>query len=150
VTLTARVTPAAAGPTGTVRFTIDGVQSAPITPDATGRARLVTSTLGVGSHIVTAAFSGSANYTAGASAPMTQTVNKASTRTIVASSGTPSGSVDYYVDGLLRATAALSSSGQATYATSTLAVGVHTVTAVYSGDGNFIASTSNTINQRIR
>ncbi|HEY5423089.1 MAG TPA: Ig-like domain-containing protein, partial [Ilumatobacteraceae bacterium] len=74
----------------------------------------------------------------------------ASTRTIVASSGTPSGSVDYYVDGLLRATAALSSSGQATYATSTLAVGVHTVTAVYSGDGNFIASTSNTINQRIR
>jgi len=173
VTLTARVTPAAAGPTGTVIFAIDGVLSGPITPDATGRARLVTSTLSVGSHIVTASFSGSANYLAGASTPMTQTVNKASTRTVLTTSANPAtrgttvtwtatvtprglgagivtGSVDFWVDGVFQATAALNASGRATYATSTLAVGVHTVTAVYSGDGNFIASTSNTINQRIR
>ncbi len=173
VTLTARVTPAAAGPTGTIRFTVDGVQGGPLTPDATGRATLVVSTLGVGPHIVSAAFSGSVNYAAGTSAPFSQTVNMSSTRTVVTTSATPvargttvtftatvtprgqgagtrTGAVVFYVDGTPRSTATLNSGGQATYATNTLAVGLHTVTAVYTGDGNFNGSTSNTINQRIR
>ena len=34
--------------------------------------------------------------------------------------------------------------------TSTMAVGSHTVSAVYSGDGNFNVSTSANITQRIR
>jgi hypothetical protein len=104
---------------------------------------------------------------------MTQTVNKASTRTVLTTSANPAtrgttvtwtatvtprglgagivtGSVDFWVDGVFQATAALNASARATYATSTLAVGDHTVTAVYSGDGNFNASTSNIITQRIR
>ncbi|HEX3090884.1 MAG TPA: Ig-like domain-containing protein, partial [Ilumatobacteraceae bacterium] len=64
--------------------------------------------------------------------------------------GTRTGAVVIYVDGTARSTATLNSGGQATYATNTLAVGLHTVTAVYTGDGNFNGSTSNTINQRIR
>ena len=45
---------------------------------------------------------------------------------------------------------ALNPSGQATYATSTLTVGLHTVSAVYSGDAGFNTSTSANRNQRIQ
>jgi len=44
----------------------------------------------------------------------------------------------------------LNASGQATMTTNTLTVGQHTVSAVYSGDGNFNVSTSTSITQRIR
>src|SRR5208337_53879 len=43
----------------------------------------------------------------------------------------------------------LNGSGRATISTKTLAVGSHSITAVYGGDGNFIASTSATLNQAV-
>jgi hypothetical protein len=39
-------------------------------------------------------------------------------------------------------TGTLNAFGMATFTTSTLSVGVHTITAVYNGDGNFTGSTS--------
>ena len=62
-----------------------------------------------------------------------------------------SGTVQFRVGGVNSGPAlSLNPSGQAAYATSTLSVGRHTVSAVYAGDGNFNTSTSANITQRIR
>jgi hypothetical protein len=172
VTFTARVNPAAA--TGSVVFQIDGATTGgPVILDATGRATLIVSTLAVGGHTVSAAYSGSGNYLPSTSASLIQTVNKAASRTVVTTSGspatrgttvvftatvtavapgagTPTGTVQFRIDGVnAGAPASLNSSGQAAFATSTMSVGRHTVSAVYTGDGSFNASTSGTITQRI-
>ena len=173
VTLTARVTPA--GATGTVLFRLDGATvGGPVTLDATGRATLVTNLLTVGSHTVSVAYSGNVNYLSSLSANLTQTVNKATSRTVVLSSGSPAargttvvftatvtarapgagipaGTVQFRIDGVNSGPAlTLNPSGQAAYATSTLVVGRHTVSAIYIGNVNFLTSTSTTIAQRIR
>ena len=172
VTFTARVTPSAA--TGTVQFSIDGIDTGgPVALDATGRARLVVSTLTVGTHTIVATFSGSTNYTTSISAGLSETVNKANSRTVVTTSGTPAaqgttviltatvtavvpgvgvptGSVQFVIDGNnVGPVLALNTSGQTAYASATIPVGRHTVSAVYTGDANFNASTSNNITQRI-
>ena len=172
VTFTARVTPATAG--GTVQFTIDGATvGGPVALDATGRARLVISTLAVGSHPVSAAYGGSINYLASTSANLIQTVNNANSRTVVTTSltpaprnttvvftatvsavapgaGIPTGTVQFRIDGVdVGAPAAVNASGQAAFATSTISVGRHTISAVYAGDASFNASTSAGIAQRI-
>ena len=175
VTFTARVLPLAAAAANTVTFTVDGVAGSPVALDATGRARLITTTLAVGTHTVSAAYGGSANYPPSTSATLTNTVNKAASRAIVTTSGTPAavgtpvvftttvtavapgvgvptGNVTFTIAGAGGGTAvvALNSSGQAAFSTSTMAVGRHIVTAVYNGDGNFNADPSNTLTQRIR
>ncbi len=172
VTFTARVIPAAA--TGTVTFTIDGAAfGGPITLDATGRATLITRDLSVGAHTVSAAYAGSVNYRPSSSANLTQTVNKAASRTVVTTSGSPAvrgttvvftatvtpgapatgtrtGAVQFRIDGLnVGSPVALNASGQAALAISTLTPGRHTVSALYSGDGNFNTSASANITQRI-
>jgi len=82
----------------------------------------------------------SASPSFGATETLTATV--AST-----TSGSPTGTVSFY-DGatLLNATgAAVNASGVATLALTTLAVGAHSITAVYSGDTDFLASTSSAV-----
>ena len=66
--------------------------------------------------------------------------------------GLPTGTVQFRIDGVnVGAPVALNASGQAAFATSTMTVGRHVVTAVYSGDGNFNADlVSNNRTQRIR
>jgi hypothetical protein len=79
--------------------------------------------------------------------PVTFTANVAST-----TSGTPTGTVTFFDNGNPVNTATLSSSDVATFSTTALSVGVHTITAIYSGDANFNSSTAsaasgaNTIN----
>ena len=171
VTLTARVTPGV--PTGSVTFTIDGAPVGPVTLDATGRARLVISTLAVGPHNVTAAYGGSTNYIPSTSANFVQTVNVATSRTVVTTSGTPAnvgttvtftatvsavapgagvptGTVQFIVDGVNVVGTPSLVAGRATYSTNALAIGLHNVSAVYSGDGSFNTSTSANRTQRIR
>ena len=60
--------------------------------------------------------------------------------------GTPTGSVNFYSGSTLLDTATLSD-GVGTYTTTTLPAGTSSIDAVYSGDSNFTASTSATINQ---
>ncbi len=171
VTFTARVTPAAA--TGSVQFYVDGAAvGGPVALDATGRARLVTSALAVGISVVRADYLGSVNYRV-SNASVTQTVNKATSRTVVTTSGSPAprntpvtltatvtavapgigvatGNVQFYLDGVIMGgPVALNGAGQAAFATSTIPVGRHIVTAVYAGDGNFNTSTSGNRVQRI-
>lgn len=60
------------------------------------------------------------------------------------STGTPTGTVTF-MDGPTTLSTVTLASGKATYATSALAVGIHDVTAVYSGDANFSGSTSSEV-----
>jgi hypothetical protein len=54
--------------------------------------------------------------------------------------GAPTGTVSFSVDGGAGASVALNGTGHASYATSTLAAGTHTIKASYSGDTTYSAS----------
>ncbi|MBS1821188.1 MAG: Ig-like domain repeat protein [Acidobacteria bacterium] len=59
-----------------------------------------------------------------------------------ATSGMPTGTVAIFDGGAVLSSVGINASGNATFSTSTLDVGNHNFTAVYSGDGNFTGSTS--------
>jgi hypothetical protein len=135
-------------------------------PVSGGKASVSTSTLSVGPHSLTAAYSGDANFSTSTSSALNQTVNKAGTTTTLTSSPNPSntgqavtftatvspstatGSVTFNDGATTLGTASLSS-GKATFATASLAAGVHQVTASYSGDGNYNGSASGALNQQV-
>ena len=64
-------------PSGTVQFKVDGVNFGPPSPlDGLGRVTLMVSPLAVGSHVISADYSGDANYLASTgTAPSAQVVN---------------------------------------------------------------------------
>jgi hypothetical protein len=85
------------------------------------------------------------------SSPNPSTVGQAVTfiATVSASSGTPTGTVTFNDGGSALGLATLSS-GQASFTTSTLSGGSHAITAAYSGDANFDASTSAPVTQVVQ
>ncbi|MET8681109.1 Ig-like domain-containing protein, partial [Streptomyces sp. NPDC004647] len=165
VTLTAQVTPVPPGagtPTGNVTFIIsdDGPPlTAPV--DGSGQAQVTISDLTVGNHLVTASYTGDANFSGSSSGVVTQTVNQASTTTAVTvtpdpsvcgqsvtvcatvtanppGSGTPTGTVTFSGLGGPDQTVPLDPTGQACTTVTTLDTG--TVTATYNGDLCFAGS----------
>jgi Bacterial Ig-like domain (group 3) len=165
VTFTAKVSSARFGllkPTGTVEF-FDGVTELGTgSLNKSGLATFTTSTLAVGSHSITAEYEGDSNFNGSTSAPLSQTVNLPSTSTRIESSrnpsvygqsvtftarvvstqhGTPTGIVTFEDGSTILGTGRLTN-GTASFTTSTLAVGKHTITAVYGGDTNFNGSSS--------
>jgi streptogramin lyase len=161
VTLTATVTPGST--TGAVTF-YDG--STNIGSDALigGTASLVTSTLALGGHDITAVYGGDVADTGSTSAVLTQVVNQATSATAILSSLNPSiqgesvtftanvtpssatGTVTFR-DGTLPVDTEILASGTASFTTSTLAAGSHSITALYSGDTNDAGSTSPVVTQ---
>jgi hypothetical protein len=166
VTFTAAVSvvaPGAGTPTGTVTFNDGSTALATVMLTSSGTATFSTSSLAVNSHSITAVYSGDSNFTGSTSAALTQAVNKASTTTALSCSpnpsivnqsvtftatvslvapgaGTPTGTVTFNDGSTTLTTVTLTSSGTATFSTSSLAVNSHSITAVYSGDGNFNGS----------
>ena len=159
VTFTATVSPADA--TGTVTF-FDGSAALGNSTVNAGTAKLSVSTLSIGSHSITATYSGDASYTGSTSVVLTETVNaQASTITINLSSAelsgvgsvgitafvTPStatGTVTFFevtASAVAIGTAALSG-GQASISTGTLSIGLHAFSAAYNGDAYTASSTS--------
>jgi hypothetical protein len=153
---------------GTVVFTIDGVAQ-PAVPVSGGQAALTTTTLGAGSHTVSAAYSGDGNFSGSASAPVQEVVAKADTSTglttstdlsvfgqgvtftaavsaVAPGAGTPSGTVTFTIDGTAQTPVSLSG-GQATLTTATLHAGRHIVSAAYDGDDNFNGSASSALRE---
>ena len=61
----------------------------------------------------------------------------------------PTGTVQFKIDGSNAGSPVTLAGGMATYSTSALAVGNHSVVAVYSGDSNFTAGTSPSFNQSV-
>jgi len=153
VTFTATVT--GSSPTGTVQFKIDGTNAGSPVALSSGHATYTTSALSGGTHTVTATYGGDANNqgSVGTLSPV-QTVNKAASATALSSSlnpstsgtavtftatvtgSSPTGTVQFAIDGSNVGSPVALSSGHATYATSTLSVATHTVAATYSGDAN--------------
>ena len=71
------------------------------------------------------------------------------TLTATVSPSTATGTVTFYDGATMLATVALTGTDTASYSASTLAVGGHPVTAVYSGDANDAGSTSSILNQTV-
>ena len=78
-----------------------------------------------------------------------QAVTFSATVTAQGFSRTPTGTVNF-LDGTTSIGSSSLISGVATLTTSTLAVGTHSITATYSGDTNFAASTSPVVNQLVQ
>lgn len=175
VVITATVTPVAPAsgtPTGTVTFVVTGSGGGTFTQplSGTGQASISLSTLGAGSHIITAIYNGDTNFLP-SSGSDTQTVNPgpAATTTTVSSApnpsvfgqtvtftanvttnppatGIPTGTVAFTISGpggTVTGSGVLSG-GVATFSTSSLNADptAYTVTAVYTPDTtNFLPST---------
>ena len=167
VTFTATESPVAPGagtPTGTVTF-LDGGSPIGARTLSGGATTFTTSSLAVGNHTITTSYGGdgSFNGSTGAMTGNPETVNKADTTTAVTStanpqsfghsltftatvsatapgSGTPTGTVSF-LDGATPIGAGTLFGGVATFATSALAVGNHTIATSYGGDANFNGST---------
>jgi hypothetical protein len=169
LTLTATVSVNAPGtgiPTGTVTFMDGSTTLGAATLNASGLASFPTAALVVGSHSITAIYNGDVNFNTSTSGLITQVVNKANTTTGVVSSanpsivgasvtftatvsatapgaGTPTGTVTFF-DGTTSLSAVALTGGVAALPISTLTVAgsPHSITASYSGDANFVISTS--------
>jgi hypothetical protein len=124
---------------------------------------------GAGSVVVAANQLGNTNYTAAAQVTQSIVVNQTLPAIAVASSAnpvlvqnavtftaivssavsTPTGTMTFE-DGATVLGSGMLAAGVATFTTSNLTVGTHTITAVYSGDGNFAAATSACLTQTIQ
>ena len=170
VSFTATVARTGGGPVeGKVQFQVDGADlGAPQDVDGAGHASMHISTLSVGNHPVTAAFTSAKPNTLNSAGELAggQTVQRSDTQTSVASSlnpselgqsvtfsatvsatapgaGSPGGSVQFSDNGTpLGVPQPVDGSGHASTTSSSLAIGGHTVTAAYSGDGSFNASSA--------
>jgi len=160
-TATASAVNADAGtPTGSVVFTVDGSANPPVAVDENGVATLNTSTLTLGSHTISAAFTGTGGWSNSNATDVTQQVNDGTstaltsdvnpstsgqsvtfTATVTAAdagAGTPTGSVTFK-DGatVLASDVPLDGTGKATFSTNTLTNGSHSITATFTGTGGW-------------
>ena len=71
------------------------------------------------------------------------------TATVTGAGGTPTGTVNFKVDGASIGSASLNGGGVAAISTSSLTIGTRAVTATYSGDATYSASTSSTLSQLV-
>jgi large repetitive protein len=168
VTFTATITSASPGtPTGTVQFFLDSSPTPSFTSSLNGSAQATfpISTLSLGNHTVTATYLGDNKFgQSSTTGPITQTVQADGTTTTITEpggptvfgqqaslvatvhaaspgSGTPTGALQFFIDGAPQAPLPVGSSGQATLNISTLSVGTHAITALFtSGDSNFTGS----------
>ena len=166
-------------PTGIVTFLDNGMVIGTGMPDANGQASFTTWTLPTGNNVVTACYGGDTNSAPSQSGSVSVTVSQAASTTVVTASANPSvygqqvtftatvalsssvpngpdtpaptGTVTFMDGGTPVDTETLDASGQATFTTSTLSVGSHTISVSYGGDANFYGSVSNnlpyTVNQ---
>jgi hypothetical protein len=165
VTFTATVSPSTA--TGTVQFLDNGNPvGLPMTLSG-GAATYSTAALSVGTHSITASYSGDTNFVGSTSSPLSQQVNQATTTTGLSSDHNPStygqtvtftatvspstatGTVQFLDNGNPVGTPATLSGGVATYLTTALTAGTHSITASYGGDTNFVGSTSSALSQEV-
>ena len=156
-------------PTGTVIFA-DGVNTLATINLNNGQATFVTNSLSIGSHNITATYSGDANFLASNSPALVETIFDPHTTTTLNAlpSGaqtfgtsitltatinataplTPGGTVTF-MDGASTLAVISASGGTAAFTTASLSAGSHSITAIYSGDTNFLASASPALGETI-
>jgi hypothetical protein len=163
----APVTPTGTAPTGTVTFSQGGNALGTGTLQPNGTAQFSTSALPIGDDSITAAYGGDTNFSASTSPAVAETITTgtALTTTMLTTSaasiqaGTsvtltaavaavnaggpaPTGTVSFSQNGTVLGSVAVGSGGSAVFSTSALSSGSDAVTATYSGDGVYAASTS--------
>jgi hypothetical protein len=171
--LTATVTPQTSGkPTGTVSFAAgnEALGNAPVIKSNSQAKLTVGATkLKAGTYAVVGTYSGDNTYLQSISPPLSQVINKASTTAGLASSqnpstfgqpvtftatispqygGIPTGNATFK-DGHTKLGTGKLTVGQATFTTSALSHGTHSIIAVYAGDTNFTGSTSPVLMQMV-
>lgn len=164
VTFTAKVTGSSGTPTGNVDFR-DGLTVIGSGTLSGGTATFSTSTLSAGSHPITASYSGDSNYSVSLSNVVVQVVkdkNRAAVNlssslnpsdvgqsvkfTATMSPNNATGTVQFQIDGKDFGSPVTLSSGKATSgSTTSLTVGNHNITAVYSGDSTYAGSTDSLV-----
>jgi uncharacterized repeat protein (TIGR03803 family) len=170
VTLTAAVTSSGGTPTnGDSVIFMSGSTSLGTAQMTSGTASLTTTDLPEGTDSITAAYSGDSSFAGSTSAADSQTVNKANSSTTLKSSLNPStfgqsvtltANISGQFSGVATGTVTFSngasslgsssvSNNTATLATTTLPVGTDSITAAYSGDGNFTGSSSSALSQSV-
>ena len=147
---------------GSVTFSDGSVVLGTAPVDSSGVATIAIGTLSVGMHNLSASYPGSTNYGASTSSILVQTVASTTTSTtltaggssslagqpvtltasVTSPTGIPTGNIVFRDGSQNIGQVQLTSQGVATFSTSGLSVGTHTLTAVYQGDGNYTASTS--------
>jgi Bacterial Ig-like domain (group 3)/FG-GAP-like repeat/RTX calcium-binding nonapeptide repeat (4 copies) len=175
VTFTATVAvvaPGAGVPTGTVTFQDGNVVLGTAAVGRDGTATFTTSFAAAGGHVITAVYNGDVNFVAG-SQTLTEQVNalsthKATTTTLSASAnpvrvgravtftatvrdpsgtGTPTGTVTFFVGSTVVARVTLDTNGQAHFTRVFMVRGPFVIRAAYSGDNNFDASSKSLAEQ---
>jgi sugar lactone lactonase YvrE len=156
VILTATVTSTGGIPGGMAEF-FDGATSLGTgTLDPTGATTLTSAVLSLGSHSITARYSGDALDASAVSAALNQVIVPATTTIALTASANPSlfgspivlsvlvlgtgsqptGTVTLMDGATAVATQPLDQSGRATFANTDFAIGVHSLVALYGGDGD--------------
>ena len=152
------------GTTGSVTITSGGNTIGTGTISPTGVVTITTTTLPVGTDPITVSYGGDGNNTS-ASGTTTQVVSKLSPAVTLSSSANPSqvnqsvtftatvpvtisGTVTFF-DAATALGSATVNNGVATFTTSTLLAGTHTITASYSGDLNNNAAKSSPLAQTV-
>ena len=125
--------------------------------------------LGAGSYVFTIAYNGDPVNAPSVSPPVTYVIQPDTTTAKVATSltpatfgtavtftatltgnmATPTGTVQFFDAGAVIGTGTLNASGQATFTTSTLAIGTHPISASYAATANFNAAVSPPLSQVI-
>ena len=169
VVFTSKVTANTGTPTGTVQFSSNGTKLgaavALVNGTATSPAESFTT---IGMYTITALYSGSNTYqdaaapslnlnvissgTTATTSTLTSTATTASTSqavgftdTVKGTGGTPSGTVQFMLNGANYGSPVTLSGGVATLVPAVLVSGSDVVKAIYSGDNSFSASTSNSV-----
>jgi hypothetical protein len=172
VTLTATVSPTPTGsPLGTVSFYNGATLLGSGVLNSSGVATFSTTSLPAGSDTLTAVYSGNTAFASSTSSVLTETITTltGTTTTLVAApspasagesvtltatvspapTGSSLGTVSFYNGTTLLGSSTLNSSGVATFSTTSLPAGSDTLTAVYSGNLLFAASTSATLSETV-
>lgn len=155
---------------GDISFFDGSTQLGTMAISPSGTATLATSTLSVGTHLITASFTGNSNYAASTSPTVHQTVQQTATQvslssssttslagkaitlqaSVIGATGNPTGTVSFREGTDQIGTAVLDANGNASVTLSSLNGGIHNLTAVYTGDANFVSSTSAALQQTVQ
>jgi len=167
VTFTSTTTSNAGTPMGTVTFTEGATVWASNVPVSNGQASFNTTALAVGSHTITATFTGATGWANSSGNAAPQVVTGTATTTTASSSpnpsvfgqsvtftsttsgaGTPTGTVTFTEGSTVWASnVTVNGSGQASFSTTALAVGSHTITATFTGTNGWANSSGNAPSQ---
>jgi polygalacturonase len=166
VTFSASVSgPGHSTPSGTVTFTAGSLNLGSVATDANGDAAVTSTSLTPGTYSVIASFTGQPGSSPSQSTPVSVTITQVpTTLTLSPNPGTaglgspvtlttlvqyvagttlhPTGTITIK-DGSTTLTTLSLEDGSASFTTTSLAAGTHALTASYSGDANFVKSTSN-------